>query len=137
MRPAIRNPCPPEFCVRCLGNVVQIWNHRGTIWAFMADGTIGIIKFLAEFTFALCDMTTSAITAENSLPVCLGGSDVLCTVNAGHGIGKSRINGDFDGERLGIFVSADGYGFGKRAALGCNVDLDSNLTVCAGCDNPR
>src|SRR5665213_4209163 len=103
----------------------------------MADAAIRIVKFLAEFALALFDVATGAIASENSLSVRLGGSYIFCTVNTRHIIGKRRVNGDFNGERLGIFVSADGDGFGKRPALGCDVDLDPNLAVCAGRNDPR
>lgn len=136
MRTAIRNPCAPELGVRCLGDGVQVWNHRGTIWAFMADAAIRIVKLLAELALALIDVATGAITAENRLPVHLCSHDVLGAVNTSHAIGR-RVNGDFDGERFRIRVRAYGDGFGKRAALGGDVDLDSDLTVSARRDDPR
>jgi len=103
----------------------------------MADAAIRIVKFLAEFTFALFNMTTGAISLKNRLPVRQCSRDIFSAVNAGHAVGQGRDDGDFDRECLGILVRADGYGFGKRAALGGDVDLDSNLAVGAGDDDPR
>jgi len=103
----------------------------------MADAAIRIVKFLAELALALIDVATGAITAENRLPVRQCSRDIFSAVNAGHAVGRRRVNGDFDRECFRIPVRAYGDGFGKRAALGGDVDLDPDLAVCARRDDPR